>query len=142
MAAAFLLDANVLVALAWPEHEFHERVGRWFARHSRSGWATCPITQGAFVRILSNPAFSPNALSPANALRVLETNLSLPDHKFWPDSISVPDSIELTGTRLRGHQQFTDGYLLGLALHHRGKLATMDEGTVAWGPDGAAELVA
>jgi len=142
VAAAFLLDANVLVALAWPEHEFHERVGRWFARHSRSGWATCPITQGAFVRILSNPAFSPNALSPANALRVLETNLSLPDHEFWPDSISVPDSIELTGTRLRGHQQFTDGYLLGLALHHRGKLATMDEGTVAWGPDGAVELVA
>src|ERR1700733_3408790 len=35
-----------------------------------------------------------------------------------------------------------DGHLLGLALHHRGKLATMDEGTVAWGPDGAAELVA
>jgi len=142
VAAAFLLDANVLVALAWPEHEFHERVGRWFATHSRSGWATCPITQGAFVRILSNPAFSPNALSPANALRVLETNLSLPDHEFWPDSISVPDSIELTGTRLRGHQQFTDAYLLGLALHHRGKLATMDEGTVAWGPDGAVELVA
>jgi uncharacterized protein len=142
VAAAFLLDANVLVALAWPEHEFHERVGRWFARHSRSGWATCPITQGAFVRILSNPAFSPNALSPANALRVLETNLSLPDHEFWPDSISVPDSIELTGTRLRGHQQITDAYLLGLALHHRGKLATMDEGTVAWGPDGAVELVA
>ena len=142
MAAAFLLDANVLVALAWPEHEFHERVGRWFARHSRSGWATCPITQGAFVRILSNPAFSPNALSPANALRVLATNLSLPDHEFWPDSISVPDSIELTGTGLRGHQQFTDAYLLGLALHHRAKLATMDEGTVAWGPDGAVELVA
>jgi predicted nucleic acid-binding protein len=111
VAAAFLLDANVLVALAWPEHEFHERVGRWFARHSRSGWATCPITQGAFVGILSNPAFS-------------------------------PDSIELTGTRLRGHQQITDAYLLGLALHHRGKLATMDEGTVAWGPDGAVELVA
>jgi toxin-antitoxin system PIN domain toxin len=142
VAAAFLLDANVLVALAWPEHEFHERVGRWFARHSRSGWATCPITQGAFVGILSNPAFSPNALSPANALRVLETNLSLPDHEFWPDSISVPDSIELTRTRLRGHQQITDAYLLGLALHHRGKLATMDEGTVAWGPDGAVELVA
>jgi toxin-antitoxin system PIN domain toxin len=142
VAAAFLLDANVLVALAWPEHEFHERVGRWFARHSRSGWATCPITQGAFVGILSNPAFSPNALSLANALSVLETNLSLPDHEFWPDSISVPDSIELTRTRLRGHQQITDAYLLGLALHHRGKLATMDEGTVAWGPDGAVELVA
>ena len=139
--AAFLLDANVLIALAWPEHEFHERVGRWFARHSKSGWATCPITQAAFVRILSNPAFSPNALSPANALRVLETNLSLPNHEFWPDSIAVPDGVGVVGTRLRGHQQSTDAYLLGLALHHRGKLATMDEGIVAWGVEGAVELV-
>ena len=139
--AAFLLDANVLIALAWPEHEFHERVGRWFARHSRSGWATCPITQAAFVRILSNPAFSPNALSPGNALRVLGTNLSLPNHEFWPDSISVPDAVEVMGTRLRGHQQITDAYLVGLALHHRGKLATMDEGIVAWGVEGAVELI-
>jgi toxin-antitoxin system PIN domain toxin len=139
--AAFLLDANVLIALAWPEHEFHERVGRWFARHSQSGWATCPITQAAFVRILSNPAFSPNALSPANALRVLETNLSLPNHEFWPDSIAVPDGVGVVGTRLRRHQQITDAYLLGLALHHRGKLATMDEGIVAWGVEGAVELV-
>ena len=139
--AAFLLDANVLIALAWPEHEFHERVGRWFARHSKSGWATCPITQAAFVRILSNPAFSPNALSPANALRVLETNLSLPNHEFWPDSIAVPDALGAVGTRLRGHQQITDAYLLGLALQHRGKLATMDEGIVACGVEGAVELV-
>ena len=139
--AAFLLDANVLIALAWPEHEYHERVGRWFARHSRSGWATCPITQAAFVRILSNPAFSPNALSPANALRVLETNLSLPDHEFWPDSIALPDAVRVVGTRLRGHQQITDAYLLGLALHHRGRLATMDKGIVAWGVEGAVELI-
>jgi toxin-antitoxin system PIN domain toxin len=139
--AAFLLDANVLIALAWPEHEFHEKVGRWFARHSRSGWATCPITQGAFVRILSNPAFSPNALSLANALRVLETNLSLADHEFWPDSISVPEAVGVMGARLRGHQQITDAYLLGLALHHRGKLATLDEGIVVWGVVGAVELI-
>ena len=55
--SVFLLDANLLIALAWPEHEAHNRAGSWFARHSRSGWATCPFTQAAFVRILSNPAF-------------------------------------------------------------------------------------
>jgi hypothetical protein len=30
--------------------------------------------------------------------------------------------------RLTGHQQVTDAYLLGLAMHKKGKLATMDRG--------------
>jgi hypothetical protein len=30
--------------------------------------------------------------------------------------------------RLTGHQQVTDAYLLGLAMHKKGKLATMDKG--------------
>ena len=66
--SVFLLDANVLIALGWPEHEFHEAVLSWFSRNCRNGWATCPFTQAAFVRILSNPAFSPRALSLRNAL--------------------------------------------------------------------------
>jgi len=143
----FLLDANVLIALAWPDHEFHEKAGRWFARHSRDGWATCPFTQAAFVRILSNPAFSAKALTPANAVRVLESNLNSPTHHFWPDSISVPEALKnsiqgrLTG-QLTGHRQTTDAYLLGLAMHHRGKLATLDKGIGAWGVGAAVELIA
>jgi uncharacterized protein len=70
--AVFLLDANVLIALARPEHEFHAKVGRWFLRHSHAGWATSPFTQAAFVRILSHPAFSADALTPESALQVLE----------------------------------------------------------------------
>jgi toxin-antitoxin system PIN domain toxin len=138
---AFLLDANVLIALAWPEHEFHERVGQWFARHSRDGWATCPFTQSAFVRILSNPAFSADALTPENALRVLESNLSSPTHHFWPDSISVPEALSSIRGRFTGHRQTTDGYLLGLASHHRGKLATLDKGIREWGNREAVEVI-
>jgi toxin-antitoxin system PIN domain toxin len=140
---AFLLDANVLIALAWPEHEFHEKAGRWFARHSREGWATCPFTQAAFLRILSNPAFSVNALTPENAVRVLESNVNSPTHQFWPDSISVPEALKnsITG-RLTGHRQTTDAYLLGLAMRHRGKLATLDKGIGAWGVGTAVELIA
>jgi uncharacterized protein len=141
----FLLDVNVLIALAWPQHEFHERVGRWFVRHSRAGWATCPFTQAGFVRILSNPAFSADALTPANALRVLEANLNLPGHHFWPDSISVPEALKSIGGRFvghfTGHRQITDGYLIGLAIQHRGKLATLDKGIGAWVSEGAVELI-
>ena len=139
--AIFLLDANVLIALAWPEHEFHEKAGRWFARHSRNGWATCPFTQSAFVRILSNPAFSADALTPANALRVLESNLDSPTHHFWPDSISVPEALKNVEGRLTGHRQTTDAYLLGLAIHHRGKLATLDKGIRSWGIEEAIEVI-
>jgi len=30
--------------------------------------------------------------------------------------------------RHTGHQQVTDAYLLGLAIHYKGKLATFDQG--------------
>ena len=139
--AVFLLDCNVLIALAWPEHEFHDEVGRWFARHSRAGWATCPFTQAAFLRILSNPAFSSNALTPANALRVLESNLKVPSHHFWADSISFPDALKIVERHLQGHRQVTDAYLVGLAVHHRGRLATLDQGLLAWGKEAVVKAV-
>jgi uncharacterized protein len=139
--SAILLDANVLIALAWPEHEAHTRVGRWFSRHSRSGWATCPFTESAFVRILSNPLFSPDALTPQNAVAVLEANVSLPGHQFWPASISVLEAVENVGKNLVGHRQVTDAYLLGLAIQQKGKLATLDRAIAALDPGGFVETL-
>src|SRR6266852_3716190 len=78
----FLLDVNVLIGLSWPAHESHEHVLRWFARNAVRGWATCPFTQAAFVRISSSPAFSPHAVSPQEALRLLNTNRKHPGHRF------------------------------------------------------------
>ena len=54
-----LLDANALIALGWPTHEHHERMIRWFRQHARAGWASTAITQAAFIRIISQPVFSP-----------------------------------------------------------------------------------
>jgi predicted nucleic acid-binding protein len=34
-----------------------------------------------------------------------------------------------------GHQQITDAYLLGLAIHHKGKLVTLDRATLSLFPD-------
>jgi toxin-antitoxin system PIN domain toxin len=124
---AFLLDVNVLIALAWPGHEAHERVQVWFARNASAGWATCPFTQSAFVRILSNPAFSPHAVSPQDALRGLTISLKHPAHIFWPADVGFGDAVRPFQNRLVGYKQVTDAYLLGLALLKRGKLATLDE---------------
>ena len=139
--AEFLLDANVLIALAWPQHQANALVGRWFSRHSHSGWATCPFTQAAFVRVLSNPAFSEKALTPQNAIAVLRQNIELPGHHFWPDVISLQQAVRGMEHRLTGHRQITDAYLLALALHHHGKFATLDAGVAAWGPSAGVEFI-
>lgn len=126
MSAEFLLDVNVLIAAAWPTHQAHEKTQQWLGRHAREGWATCPLTESAFVRIVSNPAFSPNALTVADALDLLRANLGHPFHHFWEDDIPFLQSLERFDNRLMGHQQVSDAYLLGLAIHRRGKLATLD----------------
>ncbi len=122
----YLLDTSVLVALLWPSHSNHDLAVKWFAGHRSRGWATCPITQAGFVRIVSNPAFSRDAVTPREASAVLAANTAAKDHTFWPDDFSLAEGIAIAGSRLIGHQQVTDAYLLGLAVRHGGILATMD----------------
>lgn len=123
----YLLDTNVLVALLWPSHAQHDRAAKWFARHRAGGWATCPITEAGFVRIVSNPAFSRDAVQPREAIQVLRANIAAKDHLFWAGDLPYADAITFTGAQLVGHQQVTDAYLLGLALRRGGLLATLDE---------------
>jgi hypothetical protein len=123
----YLLDINLLLALLWPAHERHPVARRWFARHRGQGWATCPLTEAGFVRIVSNPAFSRDAVQPREAIQVLLANTEAKDHRFWPDDPPLAEAVAFAGVRLLGHQQVTDAYLLGLALHHGGALATLDE---------------
>jgi uncharacterized protein len=127
---AYLFDVNVLVALIWPAHAFHANVHTWFARHSRRGWAKCPITQAGFVRIVSNPSFSRDAVSPEEALTLLAHNLQRPSHQFWADEIGIDEATLPFRQRMVGHRQITDAYLLGLAMHHKAKLATLDRSVV------------
>jgi len=137
----YLLDANVLIALAWPEHSAHDRASRWFAQHARGAWATCPFTQTALVRVLSNPGFSERALTPAKALQVLSRNVELPGHHFWGDSIGLREAVDQMPTVLSGHQQITDAYLVGLAMHNGGRLATLDRRIVRLAPAGSVEVI-
>jgi toxin-antitoxin system PIN domain toxin len=133
-----LLDVNVLIALLWPPHEAHARAQRWFAQNARHGWATCAMTQSGFVRIVSNPIFSRRAVSPGDALEVLGSNLQHPAHHFWTEDIGVTEALAHFGRRLLGHQQITDAYLLGLAIHKKGRLATFDASLSALLPEQSA----
>ena len=47
----YLLDGNVLVALADSAHVHHDAAVKWFASVA-APFATCPITQGTLIRML------------------------------------------------------------------------------------------
>jgi hypothetical protein len=123
---AYLLDVGALLALVWPFQQHHGKVRTWFVANAARHWATCPITEAGCVRLLSNPTVTPEALSVADAVQLLSANLQHPGHVFWPDSLDLPSSLDLSCARLQGYRQITDAYLLGLALHHQAHLVTLD----------------
>jgi len=122
-----LLDVNMLIALAWPSHIHHRVAQTWFSHNASAGWATCPLTQCAFVRISSNPKIIPEAVTPNEAIALLREVVRLKSHIFWPDDMSILDDA-VPASLLIGHRQITDAYLLGLAIHHGGRLVTLDGG--------------
>ncbi len=132
-----LLDVNMLIALAWPSHVHHHVAHTWFAKNHTDGWATCPLTQCAFVRVSSNPKIIPEAVQPNEALALLSKITALDYHVFWPDDVPFEHETVPTGL-LVGHRQIIDAYLLGLCIQHRGKLITFDRGVTALLPTGSA----
>ena len=126
MSLTALLDVNVLVALFDPDHVHHEAAHAWFAENRANGWATCPMTQNALVRIVSNPAYSPAGPRADEAARRLDAFTRSGRHAFWADDASLLDSAVYALGRASGHRQLTDVYLLGLAKRHAGRLATFD----------------
>ena len=93
------------------------------------------------MRIVSNPAFSSRSVSVQQAIDGLVDSLRDDAHRFWPDSISLPDAIEILRKPISGHQQVTDAYLVALAIRNKGKLVTLDRGIQQWAPAGSVELI-
>lgn len=132
-----LLDVNVLVALAWPNHVHHEAAHAWFDRTQGDGWATCPMTETGFVRVSSNQAVIPMAVTPREAVALLREIVALAGHQFWPDDLRFGHSSHVATEKLGGFRQVTDAHLLGLALRHGGRLVTFDSRVRTLLPSGA-----
>ena len=133
-----LLDVNVLLALAWPNHQHHRLAETWFLRHAKSGWATCTLTELGFVRLSSNPAYSRNAVSPLDAIDLLAELREIGEHQFWK---TMPSALELGGLPLAGHQQLTDAILVVLADQQQGRVITFDGGLRHYASSGQRVLV-
>jgi len=121
-----LLDVNVLLALAWPNHQFHAAATRRLESR-RDRWATCALTELGFIRLSSNPAVVPAAKTPVEAAALLAAMVKDPLHVYLK-SLSAPSDEESIRVfeKILGSKQVTDAYLLRLARQHRARLATFD----------------
>jgi len=120
-----LLDVNVLIALLDADHLHHDRARAWLAEHIAAGWASCAVTQNGCVRIMSQPAY-PNALPLAQVAQRLRQATQTPHHLFVGDAVSLLDSARFDTSRLIGHRQVTDAWLLGLAVAHDLRFVSFD----------------
>ena len=120
-----LFDVNMLLVLFDQAHELRPRALAWWLQNEQHGWASCPITQNGFVRIISQPTYvRPKGLLEAVAL--LADHAGGPGHEFWCKDVSFLDRGVIDHTLVLGHRQITDVYLLALAVAHGGRLVTFD----------------
>ena len=99
----YLLDSDILIALATPEHSLNACAAAWFAEGRRFAGVEATVE---------------------SARLLLESVSSLPRHEFWPDDVSY---LDMPTTGILGHRQVTDAYLVRLARKHGGSVATMDK---------------
>jgi toxin-antitoxin system PIN domain toxin len=124
-----LLDVNVLVSLLDSAHVHHGVAVAWFRKTAAAeGWATCPVTENGFIRIVSHVSYPNLRVAPAVAAESLtrfKAGFS-GVHRFWADDISLGDLSRFDLRPLTGSRQTTDAYLAGLAFSKGARIATLD----------------
>lgn len=128
MTRGYLLDLNVLIALVDESHGQHAAAEDWFVSAHRERWAICPLTEAGFLRVTTNPGYRPKPFSFEEALLALQMLKAHPRMDYWPIGASWVDLTAPFARRVRGHQQVTDAFLLGLAIRAGGVLVTFDRG--------------
>jgi uncharacterized protein len=122
-----LLDANVLIALGDADHPHRVAALRFFEKTATvQGWATCPLTENAFLRILGGRGYLGGLDSPMEVRPLLDALRAAPGHQFWPDDVSLSDPRLFPA--LPASKHLTELYLLALAVKHGGRFATFDAG--------------
>lgn len=123
-----LQDVNVLLALAWPNHQHHGQAHAWFAAHAKNGRATRALTQLGLVRLSSNPSYAPEPVLAQHAATLLREWTRHPAHRFWASPGADDPAIY---SHVSGHQQVNDAWLVAAAPINAGRLVTLDSRLVA-----------
>jgi uncharacterized protein len=119
-----LLDVNVLVALFDSAHVHHRVVARWFSSPGLQ-WGLCAFSEAGFLRVSMNAAAGNRTLE--QTTNVLKSFSNDPCYRYWPIKQDWVTLAEPFQDRIYGHQQVTDAFLLGLAIHQNGVLVTLDK---------------
>jgi toxin-antitoxin system PIN domain toxin len=126
-----LPDINVLLALAWSNHPYHDAAHRWFTRDATAGWATCLLTQTGFLRLSLNPQVVGVSIDCQAAVHLLRNLVAHPyQYRETAPALTTPLFIELV-PRIIGYRQVSDATLLYLARVGGLKLVTFDRPVAA-----------
>lgn len=122
----YLLDVNALISFGFSDHSFHVRLSKWtdsLMLQDEAEFATTPITELGFVRILSQvPAYGTTVAAARDLLEQLK-EVSEIKFSFIPDD----HDISRLPTWVKTAKQTTDGHLARLAKANGSILATLDE---------------
>ena len=122
-----LLDVNVWVALFDDAHQFAERANAFIVPRGVK-IATCPLVENGVIRVMSLASYGRGGGLPMQLVRQrLRDACNALDHEFWPDDITLRDDERVDFSRVQGHNQITDLYLLALAVRNAGRLVTFDQ---------------
>jgi toxin-antitoxin system PIN domain toxin len=120
----YLLDVNVLLALAHATHVHHPRVARWVASlNGDQVLATCSITELGFVRIAPQARLSPHVPAARDLLAQLRAS-TRPAFVRLTDDLGADALPSWADTP----PATTDGHLSALAAGRDAQLVTLDEG--------------
>ncbi|MEI2775180.1 MAG: TA system VapC family ribonuclease toxin [Tetrasphaera sp.] len=124
-----LLDVNVLLALMWDQH-VHHRAARAAYRQLET-FATTPLTESGFLRLLLTPAVVGRTVSISQALAAVSALRNEDGWRWVPDEASFVDA-RVDVRVLAGRRQVTDLHLVDLAARHACLLATFDAALPTW----------
>jgi predicted nucleic acid-binding protein len=99
---------------------------KWFSQHARAGWASTAFTQSAFVRIVSQAAFSGRSIAVSEVAELLLRNTVHPKHQLVALDFGFADVWATCTGGILGHRQITDAWLLTAAIRSGMKLLTFD----------------
>jgi hypothetical protein len=118
---------NALIALVDPDSQHYSAIQIWFDLEGKCDWGVCPLTEAGFIRVTTNPSFRGPVRNVAQATSILRELSVQPGYRYWMINDKWADATAPFETKVTGHQQVTDAYLLGLAIKEKGVLVTFDK---------------